>query len=183
MAGTENNLLLFEFPRFKPHNLPDIVDNYSLIRAVEFDVVILASSERGFGLKKQIHVWLTAKDFDNANHMVLLANVIANHKDWKRCEIKVFAVYPEENMEADSHRLTEMTKSGELPFSAKNIEFINQPAETDVRTIMKDRSQDADLCIIGFRSESVRRLGAAVFENYELNGNILFVNAASTQTQ
>jgi amino acid transporter len=178
MAGTENNLLLFEFSRVNPGNLPDIVDNYTLIRAVDFDVVILASSERGFGLKKQIHVWLTAADFENANHMVLLANIIASHRDWKHGEIRVFAVYPEENMEMDTRRLLEMTESGELPISSKNISFIKQRSDTDLRTIIRDKSQDADLSIIGFRSEAVKHSGKAVFENYELNGNILFVNAA-----
>ena len=178
MAGTENNLLLFEFSRVKPDNLPDVVDNYTLIRAVDFDVLILCSSERGFGLKQQIHVWLTAADFENANHMVLLANIIASHKDWKRGKIAVFAVYPEENMEQDTRKLLGMTESGALPISGKNISFIKQPKDVDLRTIMKEKSQDADLCIIGFRSEAVKHSGQAVFENYELNGNILFVNAA-----
>ncbi len=178
MAGTENNLLLFEFSKIQPDNLPDIVDNYTLIRAVDFDVVILSSSQRGFGLKQQIHVWLTAADFENANHMVLLANIIASHKDWKRGEIRVFAVYPEENMEADTRRLLDMTESGNLPIAGKNITFIKQRTDIDFRTIVKEKSEDADLSIIGFRSEAVKHSGKAVFENYELNGNILFVNAA-----
>lgn len=182
MAGTENNLLLFEFSKVNPSNLPDIVDNYTLIRAVDFDVVILCSSERGFGLKHQIHIWLTSADFVNANHMVLLANIIASHKDWKQGEIKVFAVFAEENMAQDRNRLLEMTASGELPISGKNIRFIPQQADVELRTIIRDKSRDADLSLIGFRSESVKHLGQAVFENYDLNGNILFVNAARKVT-
>ena len=178
MAGTDNNMLLFEFSRIKPDNLPDIVDNYTLIRAVEFDVVILSSSERGFGLKKHIHIWITHNDYDNANHMVLLANIIAGHKDWKGCEIRIFAVFAAETLEAEKAKILAMSRSGEIPISASNIEFVIQASDRDLRSIMKEKSQDADLCIIGFRSEPVRHDGQAVFLNYDLHGNILFVNAA-----
>lgn len=178
MAGTENNLLLFEFSRSRPNNLHDIVDNYPLIRAVDFDVVILASTERGFGLKQRIHVWLTAADFDNANHMVLLANIITSHKDWKRAEITVFAAYPEENLAEDTQRLLVLSETGALPISRNHIRFVQQRKDKDFRTIVRERSQDADLTLIGFRSEAVKHDGQAVFQNYDLNCNVLFVNAA-----
>ena len=181
MAGTENNLLLFEFSKEKPDNLPDIVDNYTLIRAVNFDVLILCSTERGFGLKQQIHVWLTAADFENANHMLLLSNVIVSHKDWKRGVVKIYAVYPEENMQHDTNRLLSLVESGYLPVSATNIVFLSQSKDKDIRTIIREKSQDADLTIIGFRSEAVKHDGKAVFEDYGLNGNTLFVNAAGNK--
>ena len=54
ISGTENNLLMFEFSKHKPgENLENIVDNFNLIKSVDFDIIVLGSSERGFGFKKK----------------------------------------------------------------------------------------------------------------------------------
>ena len=39
ISGTENNLLLLEFSKHKPDNLHDIVDNFKLVKSVDFDVL------------------------------------------------------------------------------------------------------------------------------------------------
>jgi hypothetical protein len=41
ISGTENNLLILEFSKANPHNLEAIVDNFKLIKSVDFDVLIL----------------------------------------------------------------------------------------------------------------------------------------------
>ena len=53
ISGTDNNLLMFEYSKHNPENLSDIVDNYKLVRSVDFDMIILGSSERGYGFKKR----------------------------------------------------------------------------------------------------------------------------------
>ncbi len=178
IAGTENNILLLEFSKHAPDDLEEIVDNFKLIRSVEFDVTVLASSERGFGLKKEIHIWLTNSDYANANLMILLAYILLGHKDWASAEIKIFALYPEETCGEERERLYTLIEAGQLPISPKNIKVIGRKPDLETRTIINEQSKDADLTILGFREEAVKRLGRELFEGYNNVGNVLFVNAA-----
>ncbi|MCB0545802.1 MAG: amino acid permease, partial [Saprospiraceae bacterium] len=178
VAGTENNLLIFEFSKNKPDRLVDIIDNFKLTRSVDFDMLILGSSERGYGLKQQIHIWITANDYHNANLMILLAYIILGHRDWSKGQIKIFAVYPEDTIQDEKERLFRLIEAGQLPISPNNIELITQKQELSVRSIVNEKSQDADLTIIGFREEMVKHAGKEIFEDYEAVGNVLFVNTA-----
>lgn len=178
IAGTDNNLLLFEFSKHQPEDLLDVVDNFKLIRSVDFDIAILASSERGFGLFREIHIWLTHTDYDNANLMILLAYILMGHRDWSEAEIKIFALYPEDICNEELHRLHLLIEAGQLPISRKNIEVIARRADLETRTVINGKSRDADLTIVGFREEAVKHKGKEVFEGYDEVGNLLFVNAA-----
>ncbi len=178
IAGTENNLVLFDYASYKPDNLPDIIDNYNLIRSVNFDVAILACNEKGYGLKKEIHIWLTSSDFENANLMILLAYIILGHKDWREGQIKIFALYPESTISQEKERLFGLIKDGQLPISAHNIQVIERKQDEDKRLIIKRNSEDADLVVVGFRGEALKRKGVELFTSYQLTCNILFVNAA-----
>ena len=70
-----------------------------------------------------------------------------------------------------------MIASGRLPISSKNVELI--PADPDVspKTIISQKSIDADLTIIGFRSELIKAEGVKIFSDYDDIGNILFVSS------
>lgn len=178
ISGTENNLLLTEFSKMNPDNLEDIVDNFKLIKSVDFDLVILGTTERGYGLKQSIHVWITSNDYENANLMILLAYIILGHREWKDGYIKIFAIYPEENADEERNRLYSLIEAGQLPIAPHNIEIIPRKPDIDPREIIAEKSKDADLTIIGFREEMARHEGTAVFKGYESIGNTLFVNAA-----
>jgi len=182
ISGTENNLLMFEFSKHNPENLENIVGNFNLIKSVDFDIIVLGSSERGFGFKKEIHIWITAKDYNNATLMILLGYIILGHSEWHRSFIKIFAVFPEETCDLERERLFELIEEGKLPIAKQNIEVIPQKTDTELRTIIKDKSQDADMTILGFRGEAVKHSGTAVFEGYEDIGNTVFVNAAQQKT-
>ena len=71
-----------------------------------------------------------------------------------------------------------MIQAGQLPISTNNIEVIPRPEQKDLRTVITEKSEDADLCIIGFRDEIVKHVGRSLFEGYDSIGNTLFVNAA-----
>jgi hypothetical protein len=73
ISGKPNNLLMLEYSKKHPENLDDIVANFNLIKAIDFDLMILATSERGFGHRKEIHIWITSNDYENANLMILIA--------------------------------------------------------------------------------------------------------------
>ncbi|MEZ4950771.1 MAG: hypothetical protein R2784_15515 [Saprospiraceae bacterium] len=178
IAGTENNLLIFEFSKMIHPKLEQIVDNFKLIKSIEFDVIILGSSERGYGLKKQIHIWITANDYENANLMILLGYIINGHRDWKGSEIKIFSIHPGTTIEQEKEKLFELIQNGQLPISPQNISFQESVSDKDTRQIICDKSKDADLTIVGFRDEAIKHDGKAIFNGYGSLGNIIFVNAA-----
>ncbi|RMG88443.1 MAG: amino acid permease, partial [Bacteroidetes bacterium] len=104
ISGTDNNLLLLEYSKHDPSDLTAIVDNFKLVKSVDFDVVILGSTERGYGLKRQIHIWITSKDYENATLMILLGYIILGHEEWAQGFIKIFAVFPEKTIEKERER-------------------------------------------------------------------------------
>ncbi|MCK0146238.1 amino acid permease [Arenibacter sp. F26102] len=181
IAGKENNLLLFEYHKNHPDNLLDIVDNLGLIKSVDFDLIILASSERGFGLMKQIHLWISPYDFENANLMILLAYILLGHPDWKEATINIHAVFPEDSIDEERERLFLLIQTGQLPISPKNIEFIAQKSDISIKHIINEKSKEADLTIVGFVEKAVEHMGAKAFDGYGGIGNILFVNAAESK--
>jgi hypothetical protein len=177
ISGTDNNLLLLEYSKTDPALLNDIVDNFALINAVNFDIAILASNERGFGLFRQIHIWITDRDYNNAVLNILLAYVILGHPDWSKAVIKIFAVFPESTMEEDKNRLYDLIRDGKLPISKLNIEVISRASTTSVKSIISQKSKDADLTIVGFRYASLKHMGSELLHGYDEIGNTLFVHA------
>lgn len=176
VSGKENNMILFEFSKRSPKGLSDIIDNYKLLVAAGFDVCVLASSDREFGYRKEIHVWITPADYDNASLMILLAYIILGHPDWESGVIKLFAVFPEEDVEEQREQLLGLVRSGRIPISPHNIEFVRQSPGMDRKELVIERSRDADLTIVGFVGRAVRHQKEELFLGYEGIGNVLFVN-------
>jgi hypothetical protein len=176
ISGKENNMLLFEFSKSDPSGLEDIVDNYGLAASVGFDVCVLASSERGFGYCRQIHVWLTPQDYDNASLMILLAYILLGHRDWRGAVIKIFSVLPSEHLADEKRALDELIKSGRLPISAMHVEVVPREAGGSFRELVNQRSKDADLVIVGFVGEVLEHKQEKLFHGYQDVGNVLFVN-------
>lgn len=178
VSGQENNMLMFEFSKAEPDNLKDIIRDYTLIKSVDFDLMILGSSEKGFGIKKEIHIWLSRDELDNANLMILLGYIILGHKEWSDGFIKIFALFPEAELEAEKKRLIEMTSTGRLPISANNINVIPKESDMNEKMIVQKHSQDADLTLIGFEDADVQEHGVDLFSGYDDLSNILFINSA-----
>ncbi|QNL20620.1 amino acid permease [Hyphobacterium sp. CCMP332] len=182
ISGKENNMILFEFSKHKPDNLSDIVDNFQLTKSTNFDVMILGSSDRNFGFRKQIHIWLTQKDFENASLMILLSYIILGHPDWHKGDIKIFAIYPKEDLVNQRNKIMELIKTGRLPISPNNIEVIPKTEEIEIKNIVNEKSAEADLTILGIRTEMVKHEAEEVFKGYDSIGDVLFVNT-NTQKQ
>lgn len=178
VSGHENNMLMFEFSKNAPANLDDIVKNYLLIQSVDFDLMILGSSEKGFGLKKEIHIWLSRDELDNANLMILIAYIVMGHPEWKDGTINIFAFFPEEELAKEKERIIEMTSTGRLPISANNIKVIAQEDGIPEKMLIQKYSNDADLTLVGFGDNDILKEATEVFKGYESLGNVLFVNSA-----
>ncbi|MEM6398579.1 MAG: amino acid permease [Bacteroidota bacterium] len=178
IAGAENNLLFLEFSKQDQEGLDDIIDNFSLINAVDFNLGILGVSERGFGHLKQIHIWLERGDYKNGNLMILLGYILLGHPDWAKAEIKLYAVFEESRLNEGREQLYQVVDTGQLPISRQNIEVICRQDDADTRSVINARSGDADLVIVGFQDKAIKKLGKEMFAGYEGVGNVLFVNAA-----
>ena len=177
ISGKENNLILFEFARSSQDNLDKIIDNYRMVASAGFDLCVLGSSDRGFGYRKEIHIWLGQHDYRNATLMILLGYIVLGHPDWKKGEIKLFASFPEENLEEERDHLLTMVAKGRLPISPKNVELIVADPSCSRFDVVRSRSQDADLIILGFSGDAMLHNKGKIFEGYEGLGNILWVNA------
>ncbi|MFW5831353.1 MAG: hypothetical protein ACOCVA_03830 [Prolixibacteraceae bacterium] len=161
--------------RTDPQNLKEITGNYGIVESAGFDICILNTSYKSFGYKKEIHIWIRPEDYRNANLMILLGYIIIGHPDWKRGKIKIFALYPKESMEEKRKQLIELIKTGRLPISRSNVTMISY--ETGERKeVIKKYSSDADLTLIGFTSDMLKKV-EELSGGYEDLGNILFVSA------
>lgn len=176
VSGKENNMVLFEFSKDKPEELTELVDNFNLIKAVNFDVCILGSSEKNYGYHSEIHIYITSNDYANANLMIILGYILLGHPEWKNAVIKLFAIYPKEQLEEQRSKLQNLVKSGRLPISYNNIRVLTHDSQTSSKDIINETSVDADLTIVGFRADVLRAMGSDLFKGYDKIGNVLFVN-------
>lgn len=179
VSGKDINMILFEYSKTNAGSLKEIMENYPLVKASGYDTCILGSCDRGFRLNSEIHIWITTTDFTNANLMILLGYVIIGHPQWKKAEIKIFTIVPEEDLKHQKQELMELIQTGRLPISVHNIKLIEKSDEISVKEVINNHSKDADLTIVGFRGEALKQLGEANFEGYEQVGNVLFVNSTA----
>ncbi|MGB0525776.1 MAG: amino acid permease [Flammeovirgaceae bacterium] len=177
MSGKENNMLMFEFDKNDPYALHDIIDNFQLVRAVGFDTCVLGASGKNFGYKKNIDIYLTSNDIENASLMIMLGFILLGHPDWKGARIKLLPIYPEQEIAEQRSRILKLIDSGRLPISRNNVELIPRKEDMDIKKIINAKSKDACLTIIGIREEVVKHKKEQVFTGYEDLGDILFVNA------
>jgi len=176
ISGRGNNLILFEFSRTDPHSITDAIQNYPMLESAGFDICILNTGYRGFGYKKEIHIWIKPEDYKNANLMILLGYIMLGHPEWKRGFIKIFAIAPHAEMQEERDRLIRLIKQGRIPISQSNVEMIPLEEGENRKEIISRFSVDADLTIIGFKTEKLKN-GIELFDGYGDLGNILFVSS------
>jgi amino acid transporter len=177
IAGMENNMVIFEFSKGNKEEISEIIDNYSLINAGNFDVCILASSDKKPVYKNGIHVWIKSSDEKNANLMIMLSFIISGHPDWRKCNSKIFDICKQENYEEEILNKEKLIKEGRLPITDKNIEILIEEPDLPYKKLISSKSADAALTIIGFRGEALKHDGESIFEGYEDLGTVLFVNS------
>ncbi len=179
VAGMENNMVIFEYSKDESESLDKIIENYALANAGYFDFCVLASSNRQFKLKSDIHIWIKPSDADNANLMILLSFIIAGHPDWKKADIKIFNICKEEQAIEVRENLNEMIRSGRLPIRNANVQVLIEQENVSPKDMINERSEHAGLTLIGFRGDMIKHEGSEIFRGYDRLGPILFVNSNS----
>jgi hypothetical protein len=177
ISGKGNNMILFECSQGSPETLQEALNTHDILYATGFDLCILSTSYKGFGYKKQIHIWITPTDNDNANLMILLGYIILGHPEWKEGIIKIFALYRQEETSQRREELKELIREGRLPISLGNINLVSAEKDREAREVIGEVSVDADLTVVGFRHEQVKTEGYRLFTGYDKLGNVLFVSA------
>ncbi|PID92240.1 MAG: amino acid permease, partial [Bacteroidetes bacterium] len=177
ISGKGNNMILFEFSQSHPEELEEALNTHHILFATGFDLCVLSTSFKGFGYKKQIHIWISSADYDNANLMILLSYIMLGHPEWKEGIIKIFAIYRPEEALARREELKALIREGRLPISLGNISMISADTGQNTRSIVSEKSSDADLTIVGFRHDQLSEEGYKLFKGYDQLGNVLFVCA------
>ena len=181
ISGKEFNMILFEYPKGDENVPTRITENFALVKAANFDVGVLLTSERDFGFRKRIDIWITKSDYENSNLMILMSYIIMGHSEWKSARINIFAIFPENELQQERENLTKLAEQGRLPISANNIEVIEKKEDSSNRDIINSKSRYADLTIVGFRSEAIKQLEGEIFSGYDEIGNTLFLNASKSK--
>lgn len=178
VSGTENNCMLSEFTADDPPEvLEEVREGCRMASAAHVSNLVLRHSDRFFGQHTTIHVWLTWHDYKNANLMILLSYILLGHREWRDSEIRVFAAFPQADVQEERERLNEMITSGRLPVTKKNVRVIATDERTDFEKIVQTRSMDADLVILGFTEERLQEKGTELLLRHSDLSDVLFVAA------
>lgn len=170
-------MLIFDNDINDEKGLKRIIENYALVNAGNFDVLILRTGRQAIDTGRDIHLWLKRSDESNANLMILLSFIIYAHPDWKKNSIKIFDISKPGEVEKTKVHLQDLIIRGRLPITLKNIEFLEENPEIGIREMINQRSSDAGLVILGFRGDHLKHQGAPLFQGFNNIGTMLFVNS------
>ena len=181
IAGMENNMLIFDSDVNDEKGIDRIIDNYAMVNAGGFDVLILRSGRRAIETNKDVHVWIKQADEHNSNLMILLSFIICSHPNWKKSDIHIYMVAKKEDIETSKQHLNELIVRGRLPITLKNIKILEEKSDVSVKQMINIRSANAGLVIAGFRGDHLKHSGRQAFEGYEVD-SMLFVNSHDEKT-
>ena len=178
ISGMENNSILFEFLEEEKEDISDIINGCHFAGISGFNICILRYSERRFGYRKNIHIWLTPGDYQNANLMILLGYIISGHSEWDKSEIELHAAFNKEKVEQEVDRLSELIVRGRIPISLKNVKQIPLSKDLQFDELVDQYSEAADLVITGFSLSKMKQDGGAFLKGFDRINDVLFVRAS-----
>lgn len=177
ITGLDNNMLIFDNDTNDDDGLKRIIENYALVNAGNFDVLILRTGTNPIDTNGDIHLWLKRSDEFNANLMILLSFIIYAHPDWKKNTIKIFDISKPGEVEKTKEHLQDLIIRGRLPITLKNIEFLEEQQGVSIQEMINQRSAEAGLVILGFRGDHLKHQGAPLFQGFNNIDSMLFVNS------
>ncbi len=178
VTGMENNTILFEMSRHDEEKLlREIIEGCLMAGATRLNNLVLCHTDHFFGNRREIHLWLTWHDYQNANLMILLAYILLGHPDWRDAEISIFAAIPSGKAEEETTRLQELISGGRLPINERKIQIIPTDEDCDFPVLVARRSGGADLVLLGFTLARLKEKGEKLFLRHKELKDILWVCA------
>lgn len=178
ISGLENNSMLFEFHEDEKDDMSEIITNAGFAAVAGFNICILRHSERHFGYKKHIHIWLTPGDYQNANLMILLGYIISGHPEWDGCDIELYAAFNEDRLEEEVSRLNELIGRGRIPISPKNVNKVPLGKGAKFEELVNRYSEHADLVLTGFSLRKMQADKGEFITGFMNIRDIMFVRAS-----
>lgn len=178
VSGLHNNCVLFEFSIHDDEGvLTEVVENCLFVADTGMSQLVLRHGDIHFGERKNVHVWLTWNDAENANVMILLGYILAGHADWKDAAIRVYLAYPRETVRERRAEIKLLIAEGRMPVSEMNIRFMPVDDLESFRDAVARYSAKADLTIIGYDMQGLRERREELFRKHPALGDVLFVHA------
>jgi hypothetical protein len=159
-------------------DVDSVIDGALFASVAGKNLLILRHGERDFGRQRNIHVWLTWHDEDNAKLMMLLAHILTGHDDWRKAETTVWAAFPGERAASEGKRFRDTLERGRMPVHPRNVRFLSVDDGASFRDLVERSSSEADLVIMGLTLERLRDGGADRLLRHPSLGEVLFVSAA-----
>lgn len=178
ISGLSNNTVVFELTVHDPPEVQkEVVDSCLFASSTQMALLVLRHGDHHFGDRKNIHIWLTWNDRNNANLMVLLGYILLGHPDWARGEISVFVALPTDEIEERRPEFMGMIEQGRIPISQNKIEVLEVNDRESFAAMVADRSGHADLTMIGFDVDALRERRESLLTNHPALRDVLFVHA------
>ncbi|QXD15339.1 hypothetical protein GQ464_018415 [Rhodocaloribacter litoris] len=178
VSGLNNNTAMFEFSVHDPPEVvSEVLKSCTFAASTRMALLVLRHGDHHFGERRNLHIWLTWNDGDNANVMILLSYILLGHPEWKNAEISVFAALPRHQIAEQKTRFEQLIEEGRLPISRKNIRFLPTDDVASFRSLVAEYSSDADLTVVGFDLQGLSERREAVFTNHPYLRDVLFVHA------
>lgn len=177
IAGMENNSILFEFRKEDDTELLDIMEGCRFASVAGFNTCILRSSDKHFGYRRNIHLWLTPGDIRNASLMIILSYIMIGHPDWRHAEVKLFATFDPKEIETRKKRLLQLVKKGQIPISPNNIQVLPLDPKKRFDEFVSETSEAADLVITGFSIKKMAEDKGEFLRGFSKIEDMLFIRA------
>lgn len=156
----------------------EMIDGCELAWESRTSPLLLRHSERFFGSRRKLHLWITWHDFENAPLMILLAYILLGHPAWAHAELRIHAAFPQQEAGEASARLVGLIREGRLPISVRSLRIIPTDDAVEYQRLVEERSSDADLVVTGFQRDRLAARGSALLRRFPNLGDVLFVSAA-----
>jgi hypothetical protein len=132
----ENNLVIFEYDKRHSDELGEFLNNVSLVRAGDFDTVVLAISEHFIRPANGIHVRIREHDRNNTNFMILLG---LYHPLASGLEKKPYQ-NPPDKREGRTSRRQKRNWKGALPTGGCPLHSLTSNLSFRIRSIPSEKS-------------------------------------------
>ncbi|MFT5993137.1 MAG: amino acid transporter, partial [Bradymonadia bacterium] len=178
VSGLANNTAVFEFSTHDDQDARhELLAGCRFAASMDMALIVLRHGDNHFGQRRQIDVWLTWNDAENANVMILLSYIVLGHSDWSEGEIRVNVAMPSDAIDARREEFQRFLASGRLPISEKNLRFFEVNELAAYRSLVALESQDADLTVVGFDLDGLEERGDALFTNHPSCKDVIFVHS------